>query len=30
VDEWNHAIDAARYAIYYQLERPNRGHYAVK
>ena len=30
VDEYNHAIDAARYAIYYQLERPNRGRYAVK
>lgn len=29
VDDFNHAIDALRYAVSYQLENPNRGAYAV-
>lgn len=27
IDAWNHAIDAARYCIFYQLANPNRGKY---
>ena len=30
VDDYNHLIDAARYAIYYQLENPNRGKYVLR
>ena len=30
VDNYNHLIDAARYAAYYQLERPNRGSYTIR
>jgi phage terminase large subunit len=30
VDKFNHLIDAVRYAVYYQLERPNRGSYHVR
>lgn len=30
VDKYNHLIDAARYSIYYQLEKPNRGSYNLK
>lgn len=30
VDDYNHLIDAARYAIFYQLEKPNRGKYSLK
>jgi hypothetical protein len=30
VDKFNHLIDAVRYAVYYQLERPNRGNYHVR
>ena len=29
IDKYNHAIDALRYAVTYQLENPNRGKYAV-
>ena len=29
IDAFNHYIDAARYAIYYQLSNPNRGKYSV-
>lgn len=29
IDDFNHAIDALRYAVSYQLENPNRGAYAV-
>ena len=29
IDDYNHAIDAIRYAVTYQLENPNRGKYAV-
>lgn len=29
IDDFNHAIDAIRYAVTYQLENPNRGKYAV-
>ena len=29
IDSYNHSIDAARYAIYYQLEKPNKGVYHV-
>lgn len=28
-DNYNHAIDAIRYAVTYQLENPNRGQYAI-
>jgi phage terminase large subunit len=30
VDAFNHAIDAARYATYNRLSRPNYGRYAVR
>lgn len=30
VDKFNHLIDAVRYAVYYQLERPNRGTYNIR
>ena len=30
VDDYNHLIDAARYAIFYQLEKPNRGRYSIR
>jgi len=30
IDDHNHAIDAARYAITYQLKNPNYGYYAVR
>ena len=30
IDDFNHQIDSSRYAIYYQLERPNRGVYHVR
>jgi phage terminase large subunit len=30
VDAYNHAIDAARYAVYYDLGKPNRGKYVVR
>jgi phage terminase large subunit len=30
VDDYNHAIDAIRYAVAYQLENPNRGEYHIK
>ena len=30
IDDFNHLIDAARYAISYQLENPNRGQYFIK
>lgn len=29
IDDYNHAIDAIRYAVTYQLENPNRGRYFV-
>ena len=29
IDNFNHAIDAIRYAVTYQLENPNRGSYAI-
>lgn len=29
IDDYNHAIDALRYAVTYQLENPNRGKYSV-
>jgi phage terminase large subunit len=29
IDDFNHAIDALRYAITYQLENPNRGKYSI-
>lgn len=29
IDNFNHAIDAIRYAVTYQLENPNRGNYAI-
>jgi len=29
VDNYNHCIDAIRYAVYYQLSNPNKGQYAV-
>jgi len=29
IDNFNHAIDAIRYAVTYQLENPNRGRYAI-
>ncbi len=29
IDDWNHAIDAARYNITYQLDSPNKGKYFV-
>ncbi len=29
IDAFNHAIDALRYAIYYQLKNPNAGNYMV-
>jgi phage terminase large subunit len=29
IDDYNHAIDAIRYAITYQLEKPNRGKYFI-
>ena len=29
IDKYNHAIDALRYAVTYQLENPNRGKYAI-
>jgi hypothetical protein len=29
VDNWNHYIDAARYAISYQLENENKGKYHI-
>ena len=28
-DKWNHAIDAIRYAVSYQLQNPNRGKYYI-
>lgn len=30
VDDFNHAIDAIRYAVSYQLENPHRGNYFIK
>lgn len=30
VDDFNHLIDAARYAIYYQLSNPNKGKYHLR
>jgi len=30
VDKWNHAVDAARYAVYNKLSRPNYGVYAIR
>ena len=30
VDDFNHAIDAIRYAVSYQLENPTRGSYFIK
>ena len=30
IDAFNHCIDAARYAIYYQLMNPNKGNYAIR
>lgn len=30
VDNHNHLIDAARYAVYYQLEKPDRGSYTIR
>lgn len=30
MDKFNHLIDAVRYAVYYQLERPNRGTYHIR
>jgi phage terminase large subunit len=30
IDAFNHCIDAARYAIYYQLLNPNKGNYAIR
>ena len=29
IDNWNHLIDAVRYAVGFQLQNPNRGKYAV-
>jgi phage terminase large subunit len=29
IDKWNHALDAIRYAISYQLENPNKGKYYI-
>ena len=29
IDNWNHLIDAVRYAVGYQLQNPNRGKYTV-
>ena len=29
IDDFNHAIDALRYAVTYQLENPNRGKYSI-
>ena len=29
IDNYNHAIDALRYAVAYQLENPNKGNYFV-
>ncbi len=30
IDKWNHALDAIRYAISYQLENPNKGKYYIR
>ena len=30
VDKYNHAIDALRYAVSYQLENPTRGEYHIR
>lgn len=30
IDKWNHALDAVRYAISYQLENPNKGKYYIR
>jgi phage terminase large subunit len=29
IDKYNHAIDALRYAVAYQLENPNKGNYSI-
>jgi phage terminase large subunit len=29
IDNYNHAIDALRYAVSYQLENPNKGNYFI-
>ena len=29
VDKWNHLLDAARYAVTYQLQNPNKGRYYI-
>ena len=29
IDNWNHAIDAARYNITYHLDNPNKGQYFI-
>ena len=30
IDDYNHFIDALRYAVYYQLSNPNRGRYMIR
>jgi len=29
IDKWNHALDALRYAVAYQLSNPNKGKYSI-